>query len=83
MYHWEVQLGRELGGLIEPAGPSTPCMQRHRYHAVRVGEDRPAALTHRDAQTNGEGMSPVIFQEMDDLSECSVVGSDRTGTRDR
>jgi hypothetical protein len=81
--HREFQLSRELGGLVEAACSATPRMERHRNHAVRVGEDRRPALTHQHAELDGEGMPPVEFQEMDELSECPLVGTDGPETRDR
>ncbi|MDE0829547.1 MAG: hypothetical protein OSB03_10125 [Vicinamibacterales bacterium] len=76
VYHRSLQLGCEFGGLIEAAEPATSCVEWYRYHTVCVREDRCAGLTHQRTECDREGVPSIVLQEMDDLSEGSLVGTD-------
>ena len=51
------------------------CVEWYRYHTVCVTEDRGASLTHQRAECDREGVPSVVLQEMDDLSEGALVGT--------
>ncbi len=79
----QIQLSCQFGRLIEAARPAAACMEGHRHDVVRVSEDRRAVLAHQVAQSDGERVTPFVFQEMDQLSQRPGIGTDRAGTRDR
>lgn len=76
MYDRPSQLVCELGGLVEAASPAPSRVKRYRHHAVGVAEDRCAGFTHERAEPDCQRVPSVVFQEVDELSEGALVGTD-------
>ena len=78
----QAQMTREIGGLVETAGAPPGRMQRHRHDRRRAGQHIASAVAHECRERGRQRTPSVVLQRVDDRSQRSLVGADRTGAVD-
>ena len=77
------EMDGELMRLVEPAPEFAPGMERHRHHAIGIGQHRRAGLTHQRAQPRRNRLPAIVLERVDDLGHPPLVGIHRRTPRDR
>jgi hypothetical protein len=67
---------REIVGLIEPALPQAPSMQRHGDNGICPGKDIGSTVSHHLRESSSDSSTAVVFQCVEDFPERALVLTD-------